>query len=91
MLAALAAGGIAKQKLHVMMIVDTSRTMQGERIGERVTTGSWACMFAADEATFEAEWEAMYNDCVGMGYNEYVELQSSEMIKQVEGFQVYIK
>lgn len=34
MLAALAADGIAKQKLHVMMIVDTSRSMQGERIGQ---------------------------------------------------------
>ena len=33
-LAALAADGIAKQKLHVMMIVDTSRSMQGERIGQ---------------------------------------------------------
>lgn len=34
MLAALAADGIAKQKLHIMMIVDTSRSMQGERIGQ---------------------------------------------------------
>ena len=34
MLAALAADGIAKQKLHVIMIVDTSRSMQGERIGQ---------------------------------------------------------
>ena len=33
-LAALAADGIAKQKLHVIMIVDTSRSMQGERIGQ---------------------------------------------------------
>ena len=33
-LAALAADGIAKQKLHVMLIVDTSRSMQGERIGQ---------------------------------------------------------
>ena len=33
-LAALTADGIAKQKLHVMMIVDTSRSMQGERIGQ---------------------------------------------------------
>ena len=33
-LAALAADGIAKQKLHVMMIVDTSRSMQGERIDQ---------------------------------------------------------
>ena len=33
-LAALAADGIAKQKLHVLMIVDTSRSMQGERIGQ---------------------------------------------------------
>lgn len=32
--AALAADGIAKQKLHVMMIVDTSRSMQGERIAQ---------------------------------------------------------
>lgn len=31
-LASLATDGIAKQKLHVMMIVDTSRSMQGERI-----------------------------------------------------------
>lgn len=69
----------------------TDEKMQGERIGDRVVTGTWACMFAADEATFDAEWDAMYNDCVGMGYNEYVELQSSEMIKQVEGFQVYVK
>ena len=28
------ADGIAKQKLHVMLIVDTSRSMQGERIGQ---------------------------------------------------------
>ena len=34
MLAALAADGIAKQKLHVMMIVDTSRSMQGQRIDQ---------------------------------------------------------
>ena len=34
MLAALAADGIAKQKLHVMMVVDTSRSMQGERIDQ---------------------------------------------------------
>jgi uncharacterized protein YegL len=34
MLAALVADGIAKQKLHVIMIVDTSRSMQGERIGQ---------------------------------------------------------
>ena len=33
-LAALAADGIAKQKLHVMLIVDTSRSMRGERIGQ---------------------------------------------------------
>ena len=33
-LAALAADGIAKQKLHVMLIVDTSRSMQGDRIGQ---------------------------------------------------------
>ncbi|MBO5306275.1 MAG: VWA domain-containing protein [Clostridia bacterium] len=33
-LAALNADGIAKQKLHVMLIVDTSRSMQGERIGQ---------------------------------------------------------
>ena len=33
-LAALYADGIAKQKLHVMLIVDTSRSMQGERIGQ---------------------------------------------------------
>lgn len=33
-LAGLAADGIAKQKLHVMLIVDTSRSMQGERIGQ---------------------------------------------------------
>ena len=33
-LEALAADGIAKQKLHVMMIVDTSRSMQGERINQ---------------------------------------------------------
>ena len=33
-LSALAADGIAKQKLHVIMIVDTSRSMQGERIGQ---------------------------------------------------------
>lgn len=33
-LAALAADSIAKQKLHVMLIVDTSRSMQGERIGQ---------------------------------------------------------
>ena len=71
--------------------ISTDEKMQGERIGERVTTGSWACMFAADEATFEAEWEAMYNDCVGMGYDDYVAFQSAELIKQVEGFQVYIK
>ena len=31
-LAALAADGIAKQKMHVMMLVDTSRSMRGERI-----------------------------------------------------------
>ena len=31
-LAAMVADGIAKQKLHVMMIVDTSRSMQGERM-----------------------------------------------------------
>ena len=34
MLAAISADGIAKQKLHVIMIVDTSRSMQGERIGQ---------------------------------------------------------
>ena len=34
MLAALAADGIAKQKLHVMLIVDTSRSMQGKRIDQ---------------------------------------------------------
>jgi uncharacterized protein YegL len=34
MLAALAVDGIAKQKLHVIMIVDTSRSMQGKRIGQ---------------------------------------------------------
>ena len=33
-LAALNADGIAKQKLHVMLIVDTSRSMRGERIGQ---------------------------------------------------------
>ena len=33
-LAALNADGIAKQKLHVMLIVDTSRSMQGDRIGQ---------------------------------------------------------
>jgi len=33
-LEALNADGIAKQKLHVMMIVDTSRSMQGERINQ---------------------------------------------------------
>ena len=33
-LEALAADGIAKQKLHVIMIVDTSRSMQGDRIGQ---------------------------------------------------------
>jgi uncharacterized protein YegL len=33
-LAALAADGIAKQKLHVMLIVDTSRSMQGKRINQ---------------------------------------------------------
>ena len=33
-LSALNADGIAKQKLDVMMIVDTSRAMQGERIGQ---------------------------------------------------------
>ena len=33
-LAAMVADGIAKQKLHVMLIVDTSRSMQGERIGQ---------------------------------------------------------
>ena len=33
-LSAFAADGIAKQKLHVMLIVDTSRSMQGERIGQ---------------------------------------------------------
>ena len=34
MLAALAADGIAKQKLHVILVVDTSRSMQGERIAQ---------------------------------------------------------
>ncbi|MBE6577806.1 MAG: VWA domain-containing protein [Ruminococcaceae bacterium] len=33
-LAAMTADGIAKQKLHVILIVDTSRSMQGERIGQ---------------------------------------------------------
>ena len=33
-LATVAADGIAKQKLHVMMIIDTSRSMQGERIDQ---------------------------------------------------------
>ena len=34
MLEAFAADGIAKQKLHVMLVVDTSRSMQGERISQ---------------------------------------------------------
>ena len=67
----------------------TDEEMQTKRIGERVVTGTWACMFAADEATFEAEWEAMYNDCVGMGYDEFVEFQAAELLKCVDAFAVY--
>ena len=33
-MAALAADGIVKQKLHVILVVDTSRSMQGERIDQ---------------------------------------------------------
>ena len=32
--AAMSADGIAKQKLHVVMLIDTSRSMQGERIAQ---------------------------------------------------------
>lgn len=34
MMNGLIADGIAKQKLHIMLLVDTSRSMQGERIGQ---------------------------------------------------------
>lgn len=69
----------------------TDEQMQADRIGERITTGTWACMFAADEATFDAEWDAMQKEIEGMGYDDLVALQSSETLKCIADFQQYVK
>ena len=69
----------------------TDEQMLGDRIGERIATGSWACMFAADEATFEAEWDSMYADLQSMGYDDYVDQQYTYLLGQVEEFQQYVK
>lgn len=69
----------------------TDEQMLEDRLNERVNEGTWNCIYAADEATFEAEWEAMYNDCVGMGYDDYVELMVNYQNNAVAEFQQYVK
>ena len=65
--------------------------MSESRLNDRINVGTWACIFAADEATFDAEWDAMYNECVGMGYNEFVDTMAAYKIADVEEFQQYVK
>ena len=68
----------------------TDEQMVEDRLNQRVTTGSWACMYAADEATFEAEWDSMYNDIVSLGYDDFCEQQFDYLMDQVLEFRQYI-
>ena len=67
--------------------LSTDESMSASRLNDRINVGTWACIFAADEATFDAEWDAMYNECVGMGYNEFVDTMAAYKIADVEEFQ----
>lgn len=71
--------------------LSTDESMSESRLNDRINVGTWACIFAADEATFDAEWDAMYNECVGMGYNEFVDTMAAYKIADVEEFQQYVK
>ena len=71
--------------------LSTDESMSESRLNDRINVGTWACIFAADEATFDEEWDAMYNECVGMGYNEFVDTMAAYKIADVEEFQQYVK
>lgn len=69
----------------------TDEQMLKSRLQERFDNGSLACIYAADEATFNAEWEAMYNDLIGMGYDEYVDTMAAYMVEDVNAFAKFVK
>ena len=71
--------------------VTTDEQMQGDRLNARIDQGTWACIYAADEAEFEAQWDAMYNDCIGMGYEAYVETMVNYLTNATNEFQQYVK
>jgi len=50
--------------------------------GEAVVNASWTMIFAKDQAEFDAIWETLKTDLVGLGYNEVLEVDK----QNVEGY-----
>lgn len=84
-------GKVVMPNAYQKWTLSTDEQMTRDRLNERVTTGSWACMFAADQAEFDAQWESMKADCEGMGINEYVASYVENYNAGVEAMAPYIK
>ena len=71
--------------INMALAIDTTDvSLAREQCGNAIKDASWRMVFAADDADFEAQWDAMVSELEGLGWNDVTAFDTEKYAPMIE-------